>query len=65
MVTTVFYDNDYRRMVTNGHKFGDAIPIPVGARFLVEFPNGVPEDEDASNDKGESAKAGNGDPARP
>lgn len=44
VISTVFYDNDYRRMVTNTHKTGDTIPVPVGAMFVVEFECGVPED---------------------
>lgn len=59
VISTVFYDGDYRRMVTNAHEDGKAIPIPVGAMFVCEWA-GRTVPEDATTDNRGSAKTGDG-----
>jgi hypothetical protein len=45
MVKSIFYDAEYRRMGgVATHDFGKAVPIPVGAMFVVQFLTTVPED---------------------
>jgi hypothetical protein len=71
-VNSVFYDGDYRQMGRKSHDFGQAIPIPVGAMFVVQFLTTEPQGHytieggkwDVYSSQGEPTEKGDGDTPR-